>query len=367
MASGVPLRVPAPNGSPGVTRSANFAVSQTGVLAYRTGAAGGAPAAGSDEQRSLFWFNRTGDRSASVGTTGTYAGVDLSPDGRRFAVHLHEGTGGDNWFFDLAQGRMQRLTFDAGQDNSSPVWSPDGTRVAFASQRNSRWGLYVKLADGTAAEELITESEVQKWPTSWSPDGKLLVYTQLTGSGDVWAVPVADDKKPVPLLQSLSAEGYGQVSPDGKWMAYQSNETGRAEIYVKPFPEGPGKWQVSTDGGQFPRWRRDGRELFFYFNNNMIAADVRVTGSSVEPGVPRTLFGLAVPSVALAHGVYNRYAVTADGQRFLISQAGAGGAATVGGIADNIATLADQGGASPNATPNAVTVVLNWPRMLKEK
>ena len=219
VASGVPLRITPPNGSPGVTRSANFAVSQTGVLVYRTGAVAAAPAAGNDEQRSLFWFDRTGLRGASIGAPGTYAGVDVSPDGKRFAVHRHEGTGGDNWVFDLAQGRMQRLTFDATQDNQSPIWSPDGTRIAFASKRNNKWGIYAKLADGTGTEDLITESEAVKQPMSWAPDGKLLVYSQVGQLGDVWAVPVAGDKKPLPLVQSQFNERFPQVSPDGKWLA----------------------------------------------------------------------------------------------------------------------------------------------------
>ena len=106
---------------------------------------------------------------------------------------------------------------------------------------------------------------------------------------------MAGDKKPIPILQSQFKEGFPQVSPDGKWLAYQSNETGRPEIYVRPFPDGPGKWQVSIDGGQFPRWRRDGTELFFYFNNNLIVAAIPASGSSIEADVPKTLFGLAPP------------------------------------------------------------------------
>ncbi len=367
VASGVPLRVVAPNGSPGITNSANFAVSQTGVLAYRTGARAGGPAVvGTEETRSLFWFTRTGDRSASLGPIGAYVGVDLAPDGRRFTVHRHDGIGGDNWFFDLAQGRMQRLTFDASQDNSSPVWSPDGTRIAFGSLRNGRWGIYVKPADGTAAEELVMESETPKGPTSWSPDGQQIVYTENAGGGgDVWVVPVTGDKKPIPLVRTPAFEGFAQVSADGKWLAYSSNETGRVEVYVRPFPDGPGKWQVSTEGGTFPRWRRDGRELFFYFNNSVIAAAINSTATSVEPGVPAPLFGIPNPSSITAHSAYNRFAVSADGQRVLVSLPGAGGPNAAGGVADTLATLADQGAASATgAAPNAVVVVLNWTRLL---
>jgi Tol biopolymer transport system component len=329
--------------------------------------------AGGDEQRSLFWVDRSGLRSQPVGTSATYAGIDLSADGRRVAVHRHEGTGGDVWFFDAEQPRMQRLTFDVAQENSSPVWSPDGTQIAFGSQRNGKWGVYVKRADGSASEELITDADVAGMPTSWSPDGKLLVYTRHTAGPqtDVWAVPVDGDRKPFPLLQGQYPEAFGQVSPDGKWLAYQSSETARQEIYVKPFPEGAGKWQVSVDGGTFPRWRGDSRELYFFFANNLFAADIRVTGSSVEPGAPRALFQLPGPSAVIAiHPAYNRFAVTGDGRRFLISQPGAGVAATAaGGLADVIVANVDRGGAAAGAPAqtNAVSVVLNWTRLLTQK
>jgi eukaryotic-like serine/threonine-protein kinase len=367
VASGVPLRIQAGNASAGITRSANFAVSQTGVLVYRTGAAAAAPAAGAGEQRSLFWFDRAGIRSPSLGPTGIYAGVDLSPDGKRIAVHQHEAAGGDNWVFDIAQGRMQRLTFDATQDNQSPIWSPDGTRIAFASRRNSKWGIYAKLADGTGTEELITESSEVKVPMSWSPDGKLIVYLQTGQAGDVWAVPVTGDKKPLSMLHSQFNESFPQVSPDGKWLAYQSNESGREEIYVKPFPEGPGKWQVSTDGGVFPRWRKDSKELYFVVPPNIMAAEIRVTGLSLQAGVPQTLFALgASPVPTTAHNTLLPIAVTADGRSFLLSQPGgtAPGIAS-GGLADQIAAVADGGGAG--AAPNTVAVVLNWTQMLTKK
>ena len=301
-----------------------------------------------------------------MGPAGAYAGIDLSPDGKRLAVHRHEGTGGDNWVFDIAQNRMQRLTFDATQDNQSPIWSPDGTRIAFASRRNNKWGLYTKLADGTGTEDLITESEALKDPMSWSPDGKLLVYVLAGQLADVWAVPVSGDKKPFALLQSPANENFPQVSPDGKWLAYMSIETGRAEVYVRPFPEGPGKWQVSTDGGTWPRWRRDSKELYFSLGPNVMASDIRVTGSSLQAGVPQTLFATDNQTAQVNHNPYLRFAVSADGKNFLLSQPGTGGPTAAGGLADQIAAVVDQGGAAA-ASPNTVTVVLNWPQMLKKK
>ena len=371
VASGAALLAAGANTSPAHARWAIFSVSQTGVFAYRrAGPGGAAAAAGVDEQRTLFWVDRAGVRSQPIGTPVTFAGIDLSPDGKRVAVHRHEGIGGDIWFFDAAQPRMLRLTFNVSQENTSPVWSPDGTQVAFASLRGGKWGVYIKRADGSASEELITQADIPPMPTSWSPDGKLLVYTLTSGAAqaDIFAVPVAGERKPFPLLQAQYPEAFGQVSPDGKWLAYLSTETARTEIYVKPFPDGPGKWQVSVDGGTFPRWRGDARELFFYNNNNLYAADIRVSGSSLEPGAPRLLFQLPNPSAGLPHPAYNRYAVSADGQRFLLSQPGAG-TIVGGGLADVIIAQVDRGGVTANAggTPNAVSVVLNWQQLLKAK
>ncbi|HVH29242.1 MAG TPA: protein kinase [Vicinamibacterales bacterium] len=371
VADGVPLYGAGTPGAPAgaassLTRNAIFAVSQTGVLIHRSGANSTEQAAAAGDQRAIVWIDRSGARVGQLGSPGTYAGLDLSPDGKRFAVHRHEGLGGDNWSFDLTQGRMQRLTFDTTQDNSSPLWSPDGKQIVFASRRDNKWGLYVKSADGTGSEELIVESDAPKAPNSWSPDGQLIVFMQFVGANsDVWAVAVTGDRKPIPLLQSEFNEAFGQVSPDGKWLAYQSNETGRAEIYLKPFPEGPGKWQVSTDGGQFPRWGRAGRELYFAQQPNLWMVEIRVTGSAPEAGVPQALFALGGnPSTALnLHAPYNRFAVTADGQRFLMSQPG-GAANVVTGVAETIASIADVGAAASPAG-GAITVVLNWPRMVE--
>jgi len=362
-----------PEVSQSLSRSASFGVSDTGVLTYRigTGPSTG-QTAGNVADRTLLWIDRAGSRVGQVGGPAAYAGVDLSPDGKRVAVHVHDGGGGDDWYFDSAQGRMQRLTFDADQDNSSPLWSPDGSRIAFASKRNGKWGLYLKPVDGSASEELVTESDTPKAPMSWSPDGKLLVYWVLDPKtrDDVWAVPVTGDKKPIPILQSLNQEVTPQLSPDGKWIAYTSNETSRPEIYIKPFPEGPGKWQVSTEGGVWPRWRRDGKELFFALQPNMMAVDITVAGPSVQAGAPRVLFALSNnpgPATSAVQVEYHRYAVSADGQRFLIPQQSTGGPVVTGSLADLLATTADQGGTAAGTASNSLMVVLNWTHLLKRK
>jgi Tol biopolymer transport system component len=247
-----------------------------------------------------------------------------------------------------------------------PVWSPDGTRIAFGSKRAGKWGLYLKLADGTGSEELLTESELPKAPMSWSPDGKMLVYEVIDPKthGDVWAVPLTGDRKPIAILQSQFDEQMPQVSADGKWIAYQSDETDTPQIYIKPFPAGAGKWQVSTDRGVWPRWRRDGKELFFYDPPNMMAAEIAVAGSSIKSGTPHLLFGTGNPNSAHATP-YLRYAVSADGQRFLFPQPG-GGPINSGGLADAIINAVDNP-QTANTGANATTVVLNWTHMLKQK
>jgi len=258
-----------------------------------------------------------------------------------------------------------------------PIWSPDGSRIAFGSRRNGKWGLYVKPADNTRAEELVIESELLVMPMSWSGD-RLVYWTRDPKTfGDIWSVSLGGDKKAVPVVQTPADERNPQVSPDGKWMAYSSNETGRSEIYIRPFPEGPGKIQVSVNGGVFPRWRRDGRELYFMSLlslGSMLAADIRVSGASVEREVPRTLFQTLYLNAPHAGGQFHAYAVSSDGQRFLIPQVesiaafGRGGAglnAAVAGILG--AVIADRhaaaGPASPSTAP--ITVVLDWTMALK--
>ena len=321
-----------------------FSVSENGVLTYRNG-----PRTTGNVQ--LAWFDRAGKPVETSGTPGPYRGVDVSPDGTRIAVHRHDGNGGDIWLFESARrGTMLRFTFDASQDNSMPIWSPDGSRIVFGSLRNGKWGLYQKPANGTGREELLVESDSPKMPMSWSPDGKFIVYwvnDPKTGS-DVWVLPLAGDRKPVPFLQSPFSETWPQISPDGKWIAYTSNETGRNEIYVRPFPTGEGKWQISTNGGTFSRWRGDSKELFYMgvaSLGKMISVKVNPAGPTFEYGDPVELFDSGY--VNFTHGLnYHTYAVSPDGQRFLIPRPESTG--------------------TGDAASAPITVVLNWTAGLKK-
>lgn len=182
----------------------------------------------------------------TAGPEGNYRGLDLARDGTRLAAHRHDGEGGDIWLTDLSLGTTSRFTFDAPQENSSPIWSSDGSRIAFGSLRGGtggKWGLYVKPSNGAGAEELLLEFPVQgnrTDPMSWSPDGRSVLFkvNDPKTSIDLWLLPVSGERKAIPLLNTPFFEEHGQISPDGKWLAYSSNETGQAEIYVRPFPAG---------------------------------------------------------------------------------------------------------------------------------
>jgi eukaryotic-like serine/threonine-protein kinase len=361
VADGLLMMGVAPGLSPSLARSAVFAASQTGVLVFRT-AGGAAGATGAAAPRVLEWRDRSG-RATPLGPEAAYAGIDLAPNGTTAAVHVHSSEGGDVFTLDFAQGRLQRLTLDASQHNSSPVWAPDGRRIAFASRRNGLWGLYVKRADGAGAEERIYESPAEKVPMSWSPDGNLLVYAE---SGDIWAVGTSGEGQPRPIVQSPSFDAFPTVSPAGGWIAYTSADTGRPEVYVQQFPEGPTRRQVSIDSGLWPRWRDDGRELYFNAQGtaSILASTIDIDGDAVQPGVPREVFTIGGSPSLASHSLYHRYAVSADGERLLVSRPTTGGAG--GGLDTQIAALADAGTQS-GAGGNSNVVVLNWPRMIEAR
>lgn len=369
--------------------AAAFAASNTGVLLYRnnpqTVADTGSVQAGiAFPAEPLLWLDRNGSKTEQAAAPAGYAGLDLAPDGKRAAVHRHDPNGGDIYIFEAGNDTPAKFTFDASQDNSMPVWSTNGDRIAFASKRNGKWGLYLKVADNSRMEELLLESESPVTPMSWSPDGKDLVYwneNPKTG-GDILAIPVMGDRKPVAILQTPADERNPPVSPDGKWIAYSSNESGRSEVYIKQFPEGPAKTQVSVNGGVYPRWRRDGRELYFLSLislGEMMASDIRISGSSVQREVPHALFQSVFVTSPHTGGQYNAYAVSANGQRFLVPQyetpqtlfasavIGRGRGATLTAVLPAIVgdRHASTGPVSSSSAP--ITVVLNWTAGLKGK
>jgi len=285
----------------------HYSVSDSGILVYDPTNTYG------NEQ--LIWLDRAGKRLESVGAPGIIQDPALSPDGKQVAVDRRDLQTGneDIYVIDLARGTSSRLTFDPASDRY-PIWSPDGTRVAWFSDREGSFQIYQKLASGVGPEEILLKSEIPSLPTSWSADGKFILYTGVDPktSFDIWVLPLAGDRKPFPFLQTPFIESRASFSPDGRWIAYQSNDQGLNELYVQTFPASGSKWKVSTDTGAFPIWRRDGKELFYVKLGALMAVEVK-PGSSFEAGVPKVMFDLA--GKTRGNPVF---AATADGQRFLI-------------------------------------------------
>ena len=251
-------------------------------------------------------------------------GFDLSPDGTTIAAHRHDGDGGDVWIIDTARNATSRFTFDAAQDNSSPAWSPDGDRIAFASFRDGRWGVHVKPANGTGADtrafELQEAGALSIGPMSWSPDGTSLLFAVFdrTTQWDLWRLWLTGRVHAEPVLQTDTFERHGQISPDGRWLAFMSRETGTNDTYVLGLAPAAGKWAVSSGGGTVPRWRADGRELYYLAGGRMMAVDITARGDALSIGVPVPLFDYAHANVT--HPDYYPYAVSRDGQRFLVTR-----------------------------------------------
>ena len=322
----------------GVWRSL-FTVSENGMLAYQAGSA----RLGTE----LMWFDRAGKQLGRVSERERYSDPRLSPDGKRLAV-----TAGDPltniWVFDLERGTKTRLTFDEATHNF-PTWSPDGSRVAFASFSGPVAGaaiggsLHAKASNGTGGDELVlaAESRIGLAYPQWSPDGRYLVYERASGptGNAIWALPLTGDKKPFPVAQPQSPQNNifnGRLSPDGHWLAYTSNDSGRPEIYVAPFPGGGGRWQITTNGGDAATWRRDGKELFYWANDQMLTAvAVNPQGSEFQVGAAKPLFRLSSPALGMA------YDVTPNGQRFLVNYV-------------------------PEDTSTPLTLVVNWPAEVKK-
>jgi Tol biopolymer transport system component len=292
-----------------------FSVSPTGVLAYQE--------AVPLPRARIVWRDRAGKQLRSIeapeGTSEGYT-LSLAPDEKRVAVSTDdENTLEDLWVVDLERATSLRLTATHGSSVDG-VWSPDGRRVAFRSNRTGVYDLYAKDANGTGDEELLVKSPHYKIPSAWSPDGRFLVFHEfdLKTQGDIWVLPLEGERKPFPFLKTEFMEWNGKLSPvpDSQghlWMAYTSNETGQFEIYLRPFlpgdlggPAGV-RARISTGGGSWPQWRKDGRELFYSADNKLMAVEVKL-GGSAEVGTPHALFENRATS----------YAPFGDGRRFLL-------------------------------------------------
>jgi len=288
-----------------------FSASPGGTLAYRTGVGG---------KSQLAWFDRTGKEVGRVGPPEYHSSPRLSPDGKRVAVTRRDAQGADLWLLDLARDTSTRFTFHPAIEGF-PTWSPDGSRVVFASLRDGPFNLYQKASSGSADEEPLLKTGEGKFPVDWSSDGRFVLYqaTFPKTSLDLWALPLEGDRKPIPLVQTEFTELQGQFSPDGRWIAYSSNASALEQVYVQGFPKPGGKFQVSTTGGIRPRWRRDGKELFYMTpDRKLMAVEVKATAATFEPGRPRELFQTRAVT---ASPVFSVYDVSADGQRFLINTA----------------------------------------------
>jgi serine/threonine protein kinase/Tol biopolymer transport system component len=306
-----------------------LSVSSEGTLAYQT----------IRVRRQLAWFDRAGKEVGRLGQPEDQFAPRLSPDQQRVAVSRHTAQGKtDIWLLDLVRDSRIRLTTFQAANSANPTWSPDSSRIVFMSNREGPFfDLYLKPSSGAGSDELLLKSSASKLTTDWSSDGRFILYQaqdRKTGF-DIWVLPLEAERKPWPVVQTESNELFAQFSPDGRWIAYQSDESSQAEIYVQGFPKSSRKYPVSTNGGSRPRWRRDGKELFYLSpDRKMMAVEVKATATSFETGRPRELFQTRVAIFPLFAPTYD---VTADGQRFLIQT-----------------TPDDAEGTSP------MTVVMNW-------
>jgi len=285
---------------------AQFGVSGTGTLVFLTEAGQG--------QTDLTITDRDGKAISTVGSRDVHWEPRLSHDGRRLAVGIGRDAA-DLYVEDLERGTETRFTFDPA-DDGSPVWSPDDKRIAFKSSRRGQSELYVRDAAGTGNDEMLLDPNAQITVTDWSRDGSTIIYTSLSAETgfDIWTYSVTG-KEAAPWLVAPLDQGDGRLSPDGRWIAYTSVESGRAEVYMQAFPKNDGgRWQVSTSGGSHPIWRRDGKELFYLSAAGEVMSVEVAAQAGLRLGKPRVLFR---PSIGRSSN--DVFDVFPDGQRFLVN------------------------------------------------
>jgi Tol biopolymer transport system component len=295
---------------------AMFSVSKNGVVVMRGGGL---------TNNQLMWFDRTGKQLGPLTSPGGYNAPALSPDDKTVAVgrlDLLTGTAADIWLIDLQRGTQIRLTTDPAGD-SYAAWSPGGDRIAFLSTRNGDPSIYVKLANGSAVEEPVVSSAEAKFNPTFSPDGQFLMYAQVNATTylDLYLISTGPDKKVRPFLQTKFIKGQPRISPNGRWVAYTSNETEKFEVYVETFPVAGSKLLISVGGGSQRQWRADGRELYYYApDRKLMAVEVNGDGPTFKVGVAKPLFEIRITGGGIDQSFPGNgyYAVTRDGKRFLV-------------------------------------------------
>jgi eukaryotic-like serine/threonine-protein kinase len=330
-------------------------VSANGVLLYATGGSGAA------QINQIGWYDRSGKLLSLVGAAGAVSNPALSPDEKLVLFSRVNGNGADIWLHDLNRGTESRVTTDSSS-NVTPFWSPKGDRIVFASNRTGVYNMYWKAANSDQPEQHLLQNMLTDIPTQWTRDGRFIVYFELDPNTrrDIWVLPAGTgtpDRKPASFLQSEFDELFGQLSPDGHWMAFTSDRSGHREVYVRQFPSGDNEWPISIAGGQAPRWKGDGKELYYQAaDGKMMAVAIKKASSgaraSFEPAVPVALFDSRIVSEISVAGSQNlantsvqfEYAVTADGKRFLINTISVAATASV----------------------QPLTVVTNWLEALKK-
>jgi Tol biopolymer transport system component len=317
--------------------TAAYSVSSNGALSYRSGPGGATP------NSVLAWFDRTGKQLPPIGPPGEYGSLQLSPDGKYVAFERSA----DIWVLDIQKGVTSRLTTHPARD-AYPVWSPDGRTIVFGSTRDGPLNLFERPFGVVGEDKQLLKTETQAIPTDWTRDGRYVVFDLIrpgtANLRDLWALPLAGDRKPLRLTQTPFTKFAPRVSPDSRWVAYLSTESGSPELYIESFPQPGTRQQVSTNGAFMPRWSRDGKELFYVApDTTLMAVSIKRDGPELEAAAPTRLF--KVPIIAATLSVRRDYDVAADG-RFLIN---------VTSPTDSVAPF----GAAP------ITVVLNWSTAFK--
>jgi Tol biopolymer transport system component len=336
---GKPITVATAVGLNPITNQSLFSVSNSGTLVFFAGAVG---------QSELVWVDRAGaETTVTPEVKGAFTTMSLSPDGTSVVYDKADVRTAtmDLWRLDFARGVPSRLTFHPGHD-LFPLWSPMGTRIVFTSLREgppNMPNIYELDANGGGNDKLVFKSSLPTTPSGWSADGLLLIYTVVDPktSGDIWALPF-DSKQPYPVVNSAADERYGTLSPDGRWLAYASNETGPYEVYVRAFGQTGLLRQVTTHGGFQPQWRSDGRELFYLApDTKLMAIDFRSSPATFDAGPPKALFATRTKWIEI-QATSRSYAAAPDGQRFLLANA------------------------TEEARSASITVVLNWMTALRK-